>query len=202
MKILLLFLRGLVLCKGRNVLFLIPVCLLWGCAYHLRSAQRQLPEDHQSIAVPFFVNRTLEPGIEVAFTNSLRREFLRSKVVPLKPEAEAETRVLGVVRDLVIEAENRNIAGGLRNLYPESTVLNASYQIQFTIDVELQRTADKRVLWSISKTKTVSYKSPDVGLAAVNTVNANYNVAMRRKAIEEAAGEVMAEVHNLITDSF
>ena len=46
-------------------LTLICFLLLWGCGYQMVGKTTHLPPGLNSIAIPTFKNKTLEPGIEV-----------------------------------------------------------------------------------------------------------------------------------------
>lgn len=172
------------------------------CAYKLKSTQRQLPGGYQSLVVPVFVNRTQETGLEVSFTNALIHEFSRSKVALLQEGNRADAKVVGTVVDLLVEATNRVTSGGSGSTLPEGTVLATSYRMVINVNLKLVRQSDQRELWSHDFRSEKTYNAPEVSMAVVNTVNANYNLTARRQALDTLAQEMMNEAHNLMTESF
>ena len=72
---------------------------LTSCAYRWGSPDRSLPGGYRQVYIPVFKNLTPEPGIEVDFTNALRREFERSKIARISEydAADAEIKISDVI---------------------------------------------------------------------------------------------------------
>ena len=80
---------------------------LSSCAYKLSTKLEKLPGDVKSIQVPLFINSSTEPGIEVFFTNSLKNETLKSRVVKLvNDESESDGILQGRIADVDVLASD------------------------------------------------------------------------------------------------
>lgn len=82
------FVRGLAL--GLLVLSLA------GCAYGLRAGK--LRPGIESVAVPYFENRSSEPGIEVELTEAILDGLIQDRTLRVTEENRADVLVIGVVR--------------------------------------------------------------------------------------------------------
>lgn len=63
---------------GQNGWLLIPLLLLAGCGYRFTAPNASLPGNVRAAHVPFFTNRTAEPGAEMAFTQAARDQLERA----------------------------------------------------------------------------------------------------------------------------
>ena len=68
---------------------------LYSAPYHLGKTERKLPGGYSQVVVPVFTNKTMEPGIEVPFTNALIYEFERARSAKPVESALAEAEVQG-----------------------------------------------------------------------------------------------------------
>lgn len=169
-----------------------------GCAYHFGGGDRSLPQGYKQLTIPIFKNLTQEVGIEVAFTNSLKQEFERSKVARLMEPSQAEVVLEGEIKSLTYGGTGKTEGGSL----PTGTVLASSYDIYVVCSLTLRRQSDRSVLWSGDFSRGRSYGAPAVTLAGINTVNPLYNLSARRQNIDIIAGDMMAEAHDRITENF
>lgn len=90
-------------CRGRAcsprvaiALALVPLLLLGGCAYSTRPGK--LRPGLETIAVPFFENRSSEPGIEVELTQAILDGLIADRTLRVTDEGQADALVLGTVR--------------------------------------------------------------------------------------------------------
>jgi len=67
-----------------------------GCGYRLGSL---LPSHMQTVAVPNFINHTLEPAIQIDITNGVIERFQVDGTLEVVPEAEADTLLIGEIID-------------------------------------------------------------------------------------------------------
>lgn len=155
-------------------LLLIVVLIGVGCGYKLVGRETHLPAGIGSIAIPTFKNRTLEPGVEIPFTQAFLREFLRDQRVKVTGREEADAILDGVIKSY----EYYSVA------YDRSG-LASEYRATVILDLTLRRRSGE-VIWKendLSETKT--YR--------VSTVTAmsesNKNLALREIAAL-AAGRV------------
>lgn len=173
-----------------------------GCAYRLGSPDRSLPGGYHQVFVPIFKNRSMEPGVEVAFTNALIQEFERAKIGRVVEAKQAEVIVEGVIDSITYNKSGTDLNADTQSNLPLGTVLASQYQILITASISLRRSSDKAVLWSGSFSGERVYSAPQVFTAGVNTVNPLYNLSARRQNIERKALEMMSEAHDRITENF
>src|ERR1700677_2748110 len=79
-------------------LMVTPVVITAACgSYQFGKGARTIPGGYDRVAVPMFVNKTKEIGIEPYFTESLRTEFERSHVASVTSVADAQLVIEGVI---------------------------------------------------------------------------------------------------------
>lgn len=119
------------------VLFLAFAGLAFGgCGYHRARLDNPLLSGYQTIAIPYFKNKTFEPGAEKIFTDAFMREFIESRRFKIVSEHEADVILYGTVKNLKEEsvAQNRN----------DKTL---EYLLYMTLDLRLEERATGKVLW-------------------------------------------------------
>lgn len=169
------------------------------------SPDRSIPGGYRQIFIPIFKNKTMEPGVEVEFTNSLIREFERSKIGRVVEENEAEVLVEGVIDKVDITRSGTPLSSDPKqkdNILPTGTVLTTSYKMTIAVQIVLKKASDKSVLWSGSFVGEKSYSPPLIQTAVVNSVNPLYNQSAKRQNIDLKAAEMMAEAHDRMTENF
>jgi hypothetical protein len=171
------------------------------CAYRIGSPDRSLPGGYRQVFVPVFKNKTMEPGIEVSFTNALIQEFERAKIGRVTPESQAEIIAEGEIETVeYAPAGKREYTEG--SSLPRGAVLAAQYQIAILAKLTLLRSSDRSVLWTGEFAGERSYVAPQVIAAGINTVNPLYNLSARRQNIETIAIKMMSEAHDRMTENF
>ncbi len=171
---------------------------LSSCAYRIGSPDRSLPGGYRQVFVPVFANKSMEPGIEVAFTNSLIQEFERAKIGRLTEDTQAEVIAEGTIQSVTYTPKSKKEGLDL----PTGSVLAAQYQILITAQIRLLRSSDRTVLWQGTFTGERDYIAPQVLIAGVNTVNPIYNLSGRRQNIDSMAVKMMSEAHDRMTENF
>ena len=111
------------------------VTLLWGCGYHLAGKETHSPPGVTSVAIPTLVNKTLEPGIEIPFTQAFLREFIRDKRVKVVDREEAESILEGVIKTFYIISVSYDKSG-----------YALEYQTVVIMDVTLKK-KNGEILW-------------------------------------------------------
>ena len=76
--------------------------LFCGCGYQLAGKETHAPPGVNSIAIPTLINQTLEPGIEIPFTQAFLREFIQDRRVKVVDRREADTVLEGVIKSFTI----------------------------------------------------------------------------------------------------
>jgi len=186
--------RHLILTRFFPLFFL----FLTSCAYRWGAPDRTLPGGHRLVYIPIFRNLTSEPGIEVDFTNSLRREFERSHIARVSNTENADAEIIGEITQLSYRPETLKEGDTL----PTGTVLVTRYNIVIDLKITLKKKADQSVLWQGDFTSQRVYIAPQVTTAVVNTVNPLYNLSARRQNIQVISGLMMSEAHDRLTENF
>ena len=183
-----------------GVLFFI---FLTSCAYHLGDSKRNLPGGYNRVAIPMFSNKTELVGLEPYFTNSLIREFERSKVAQVTSSATAPITVEGIVEKVEVLPQAQVKASESKSIaLPDSTVLTTTYRVLVTTRLKLRRNSDNKIVWEQEVASESVYLAPIIGPLYVNSANATYNQSARDRSIAELAQEMMQEAHDRMTESF
>lgn len=146
--------------------------VLWGCGYQMVGKETHVPSGLDSIAIPTFVNKTLEPGIEVPFTQAFLREFILDRRVKVVDRKEADSVLEGVIKSFNIFSVSYDRSG-----------LVLEYQATVVADLTLKKRTGE-ILWVEKNfTETRWYRtSPSVLISEANKV-----------AAIQQAGQYMAE---------
>lgn len=171
--------------------------ILTSCAYRWGTPDRTLPGGFKTVAVPIFKNLSMEPGIEVGFTNAIRQEFERSKIARLTDKAEAGAEIEGKILTLQYLPSGPRETG-----LPTGAVIASQYRILIQVEVVLKNIANGKVLWSGRFSGERTYNAPQVTAAGINSVNPLYNLSARRQNIEVLATTLMSEAHDRVTENF
>ncbi|MBI5183174.1 MAG: LptE family protein [Nitrospinae bacterium] len=78
-------------------LIFLPFFIIAGCGYHLVGWDSSLPTHIQSIAIPLFSNKSIEPGIEHELTARVREEFITDGRLKVVEEDRADTILSGEI---------------------------------------------------------------------------------------------------------
>jgi outer membrane lipopolysaccharide assembly protein LptE/RlpB len=109
--------------------------LILGCGYQLVGKETHLPPGVTSIAIPTFINQTLEPGIEVPFTQAFLREFILDRRVKVVDRKEADAFLEGIIKSYNFYAVAFDRSG-----------LVLEYQTAVVADVTLKK-LNGEILW-------------------------------------------------------
>lgn len=178
---------------------------LSSCAYHLGVRGRTLPGGYSSVEVPLFVNLSQEPGVEVAFTNSLVQEFEKNKVAKVvysSRQGKAAVVIRGEILSVVYKGTSPIQKKDKAPLLPVEAVLATGYRVIVTTKISLIEKGTNKLLWSSSFSGENSYAAPLVTTARLNSVNPLYNLSSRRRVIESMAQDLMVEAHDRMTENF
>ncbi len=181
---------------------LVTFHLLTACAYQLGVSGRTLPGGYKSVEVPLFINSSTEPGVEVAFTNSLIQEFEKNRVAAVQQPGRAPIIVQGDIRSIIYKPTGPIQKGEKAPLLPEGTVLATGYRVIVSAEVSLIDKKSGAILWKSQFDGESFYAAPQVTVARVNSVNPHYNLSARRRVIENIAADLMVEAHDRMTENF
>lgn len=189
------------------------VCLFlsmtqFSCAYKVGQKFRSLPGGYQKLAIPIIKNKSFEPGAEAVFIQALKEEFLRSTVLKVVPENDAQVRLEGEIESIRNDPSGSeqkaedNPSNTGSNFLPSGTVLTTSYNLTMTVNLRLVKTSTKEVLWQAQFVSTRPYNASRVTVAGVNSVNPLYNQSAKKIIIETISSDLSNQIHNNLTENF
>lgn len=120
---------------GKFALMMFCFSFLWGCGYRLVGKETHLPPGIASLAVPTFGNQTLEPGVEIGFTQAFLKEFIRDRRITIVNKAEADAVLEGAIKSIHFQSVSYDAHG-----------LVQEYQTIVTVDLVLKGRGGE-ILW-------------------------------------------------------
>ncbi len=176
---------------------------LSGCAYKLSTNLESLPGKVKSIQVPLFKNKSTEPGAEIFFTNSLKSEALKSRVVRLEDDEDRSEAILqGVIADIDVTSAESVVEAKNTQYLPLENVLSTSYTVTVTVELTLKKKGSSTVLWSGSFRQGKIYSSPQITLPVINTANNLYNYSAKRQTLDAISKELMQAAFDRMLENF
>ena len=156
----------------KNYFSIFCLFLLLGCGYQLAGKETHVPPGLASVAIPTFVNRTFEPGIEIQFTQAFLREFIVDRRVKVLDRSEADSVLEGVIKYFHFSSVSYNESGFV-----------LEYQTTVILDVTLKgRTGE--VLWSVNDLEdTQWYRASSSGL--INEANKAVAIQQNGRSVAE-----------------
>ena len=148
------------------------VILVWGCGYQMVGKETHLPPGVTSISIPTFINKTLEPGIEIPFTQAFLKEFILDRRVKVVHREEADSILEGTIKSFNFQSVSYDRSG-----------LVLEYQTTVVADVTLKK-RDGEILWRNENLAETSWYRTS---SNVLTNEANKDAALRE------VGQLMAE---------
>ncbi len=119
----------------KNFLPLLLLILFWGCGYQLAGKETHLPPGLNSVAIPTLINKTLEPGIEIQFTQAFLREFIQDRRVKVVDRNEADSILVGTIKTFYLLSVSYDKAG-----------FASEFQTVVTMDIALKK-RNGEILW-------------------------------------------------------
>jgi outer membrane lipopolysaccharide assembly protein LptE/RlpB len=119
----------------KKFLFVFCLLLIGGCGYQWVGKETHLPPGVTSIAIPTFINKTLEPGIEIPFTQAFLREFILDRRVKVVDRKEADAFLEGIITLYTFSVVSFDKSG-----------LALEYQTHVLVDLTLKK-SNGEILW-------------------------------------------------------
>ena len=175
----------------------------FSCAYKLSSKTLLLPGNVKRIQIPLFKNKSIEPGVEVYFTNALKTEALKSSVVALQNDENSSEAILqGTIANIEVVAEESVTESKSSRYLPADTVLATTYRVTATIDIELKKKGSSEILWSGSFKQVRNYSTPQITLPVINTANSLYNFSAKRQTLDALSKDMMQAAFDRMLENF
>ncbi|MFQ5896623.1 MAG: LPS assembly lipoprotein LptE [Candidatus Methylomirabilia bacterium] len=154
--------------------------LLGGCGYGLRGT---LPSHLRTVAVPVFVNRTSEPGVENFITRAVIEAFSSSGRLRVVPPERADSLLEGEIVGYRVEALAFDPQANVRE-----------YRLWLTLNLEFRDLRKNTVLWRHEGIQErADFRVP--GQVAVT-------IAREETALREAAVIIGREIVNRAVNQF
>ncbi len=135
-------------------LIIILFFLFSGCGYHLASTVNPMLENYDSIAIPYFENKTFEAEAVTIFTYAVVNEFIESKRLKVEGIDKADLVLYGTVKELNEQSIGYSSDDKARE-----------YRIWATLELSLEEKSTGKVLWKRNKlTHDNEYLSADLRL--------------------------------------
>jgi len=120
-----------------------------GCGYQMTGRETHIPPGLTSIAIPTFVNKTFEPGIEIPFTQAFLREFILDKRIKVVDRSEADSILEGVITSFNIYSVSYDRSG-----------LVLEYQATVVMDLTLKKQTGETLWIEQGLSETQWYRTP------------------------------------------
>ncbi len=161
---------------------MVMFCLA-GCGYHFIGQESGALSGIHTIAVPYFVNKSFEPGLERYVTEALVDEFVKSKFVRVVDESEADAVLRGRIDEFsesVISYDRDDRA--------------LEYRTRVSLDITLERKDTAEVLW---RNKGLYHFEEYTVSSDLATTEANKKIALQM-----TAAELAERIHDSIIEGF
>jgi outer membrane lipopolysaccharide assembly protein LptE/RlpB len=161
----------------------ILVVSLAGCGYHFIGQESGVLSGIHSIAIPYFVNKSFEPGLERYVTEALVDEFVKSKFIKVVDEAAA---------DAVIRGRIEEFSESVISFDKDDRALE--YRTRISLDITLERKDTAEILW---RNKGLYHFEEYTVSSDIATTEANKKIALKM-----TAAELAERIHDSIIEGF
>lgn len=154
--------------------FLLLLLLMGGCGYHSMNQPGSLPGGLQTMHISLFGNRTTEAFLENAVTEAVIERFSRQRGMSLvEAPAKADAQLTGSLVGYTLGA----------SAYSQLDAI-AEYRVSLTVEAELRRRSDGKVLWKGTLQQSEEFPSSTDKAAQEDNESAAAQVAIDRLAEE------------------
>jgi len=169
--------------KELTILYLLFILGIAGCGYHFIGQESEVLSGIHSIAIPYFSNKSYEAGLERYLTEALVDEFVKSRMVPIVDEGDADALIRGQIenfREFEISYDRDDMA--------------LEYRAQVVLDITLEKKDTGEVLWRNKEfLHFEDYRvSPEIAVTEAN----------KEQAIKKIAVEMAERIHDSIIEGF
>jgi outer membrane lipopolysaccharide assembly protein LptE/RlpB len=154
--------------------------LVPGCGYSLRGS---LPPHIRSIAIPVFVNRTQEPGVENLITQGVVEAFVNSGQLKVTERSSADSILEGEVVGYQVSSISFNAAQNI-----------TEYRLQITLNLQFRDVKGNQVNWRREGVQEkADFNVPGQQVATISRED---------RALRQAAVEIGRSIVALTVDRF
>jgi len=157
---------------------------LSGCGYHFLGKGKGTLGETKTIAIPYFVNKTYEPGIDRVFTDALVNEFVESREYSITSGDKAEVVMKGILKSFGEQAVsfNRNDRA-------------MEYRITVSLEFTVEERSTGKILWrdkNITHNEEYLVNLEDIAVTEFN----------KERAIKRLAVELAERIHDNLLEGF
>ncbi len=170
--------------KGyRNTFLLLVILGLAGCGYHFIGQESEVLSGIHAIAIPYFSNKSYEARLERYLTESLVDEFVKSRMIAVVDEGDA---------DAVIRGKIENFKEYVISFDKDDRALE--YRALALLEVTLERRDTGEVLW---RNKELFHFEDYRVSSEIAGTEANKEQAIKRISVE-----IAERIHDSIIEGF
>ena len=168
--------------SGRKISVFACLLLIAGCGYQLVGKETHVPSGMVSLAIPTFINKTLEPGIEIPFTEAFLGEFIFDRRLKILDRTEADSTLEGVIKSFGIYSASYDRSGQV-----------LEYQTNVVIDLVLKKKTGEIAWKETNLSETQWYRASSIGVL---------NETSKAVAVRNIARFVAERVRNRLFHNF
>jgi outer membrane lipopolysaccharide assembly protein LptE/RlpB len=169
--------------KSIPYLFLGTLCLS-SCGYHLVGGGN-LPPHIETVAIPIFINKTQERGVEDIVTRAVINEFLTGGKIRLTESSRADAKLTGEILSYSLQATQYNTNSQI-----------TQYKLTIGANMKLEDLTSRKVLWEQQNLTEDQDFNVSPGISPIELDN------RERTALEDLSVELAGRVLDLATEGF
>jgi hypothetical protein len=154
-----------------------------GCGYHFIGQKSEILSGIRSIAIPYFANKSYEAGLERILTEALVDEFVKSRMIAITSEGEADAVIRGKIesfREAIISYDKNDNA--------------MEYRALLVLDVTLEKRDTGEGLW---RNKRLFHFEDYMVSSEIAATEAN-----KQQVLIKIAVEMAERIHDSIIEGF
>ena len=162
------------------------------CGYRMARFDNPELEGFATIAIPYFQNKSYEPGLDAIFTYAFNDTFIENGRLQVVGIEEADLVLRGVIK----KVDYDSLA-----MTPDKRALEWRVWVTTAVVVEERKTG--RVLWKRGAIRYgEEYRTSDQTEREGTTDNLQLDTADRRRAFQELAADMADQVHDGLMQGF
>ena len=162
------------------------------CGYRMARFDNPELEGFATIAIPYFENKTYEPGLDAIFTYAFNDKFIENGRLQVVAVDEADL----VLRGMIKKVDYDSLA-----MTPDKRALEWRVWVTTAVVVEERKTG--RVLWKRGSIRYgEEYRTSDQTERAGTTDNLQLDQADKRRAFQDLAADMAEQVHDGLMQGF
>jgi hypothetical protein len=170
------------ICRAAT-LIIILFFLLSGCGYRLASTVNPMLDNYDSIAIPYFENKTFEAEAVTIFTYAVVNEFIEGKRLKVEGIDKADLVLYGTVKELNEQSIGYSSDDKARE-----------YRILATLELSLEEKSTGKVLWERNK---LTHEEEYLSAEEITVIEAS-----KRKALVLLAEDLAEQIYDSIVQGF